>query len=133
MVIWSVVQQNVDSLQGWRSHVPSGHPFQSCTTLGGSIFFLLSNQNFPGCSLACHLRSFCWAPLRRLWLYLLPRSTLGSGKLQLGCPLSLLQAEQTQSFQPLLIPHVLWTPDRFIGSPVDLLWFVNCTEGPRLG
>lgn len=91
----------------------------------GKHFFLLSNQNFPGCSLASCLRSSSWATLRRLWLYLLSRSTSGSGKLQLGCPLSLLQAEQTWSFQPLLIHHVLGTPDHFICSPVDLLQFVN--------
>lgn len=63
--------------------------------------------------------------LRRLWLNLLSRSTLDSGKLQLGCPLSRLQAEQTWSFQPFLIHHVLWTPGHFIGSAVDLLQFVN--------
>lgn len=86
----------------------------------GKHFYLLSNQNFPGCSLASHLICFCRAPLIRLCLCLLCRFNLGSGKLQLGCPLSLLQAEQTCSFQPLHIHHIFWTPDHN-GSLVNLL------------
>lgn len=85
----------------------------------GKHFYLLSSQNFPGYSLASHLTYFCRAPLMRLCL--LCRSSLGSGKLQLGCPLSLLQAEQTWSFRPLLIHHVFWTPDHN-GSLVNLLY-----------
>lgn len=112
MVIWSLVQQSLNSLQRWRSRVPAGHPLQCCITL--------SNQNFPGCSLASHLICFCRAPLIRLCLCLLCRFNLGSGKLQLGCPLSLLQAEQTCSFQPLHIRHIFWTPDHN-GSLVNLL------------
>lgn len=125
LVIWGLVQQSLDSLQGWRSHIPSRNLFQCCTILRGSIFSSVLSE-FPCMQLShSQLRSFCEAPLRRLWLYLLSRSTFGSGKLQLGCSLSLLHTEQTWSFQPLLVHHVLWSCDHFICSPVELLQFVN--------
>lgn len=72
MVIWGLSQHSSDGARAWRAPIPSRDCYSAAPPPAEALFAILAAQNFPGCSLGVCLRSFCWAPLGSLWLYLLP-------------------------------------------------------------